>query len=250
MNRYALLGHKLSHSKSKVIHEYFFKKNNIEATYELLEIEENEINDTLDLLRKGYYNGFNVTIPYKETVIKFLDILSPAASEIGAVNTIHLKDGLLIGDNTDYLGFIDELKYYDISVEGLDVYVLGSGGASKAICYALKQLNANPIVVSRDSKNGITYEDLKKMNHMHLVVNTTPVGMFPNIDGEVLDKDTVAKIDVCIDLICNPKRTKFLQYSKEGYCGNLMLICQALHAERLWGNSINNIDIVELYNIL
>lgn len=250
MNRYALLGYKLSHSKSKVIHEYCFENNGINAEYDLLEINENEIEDKLTLLKKGYYNGFNVTIPYKETVIKFLDVLSPAAKEIGAVNTVYLKDGLLVGDNTDYLGFIDQLKYYDIEVKGLDVYVLGSGGASKAICYALKLLNANPIIVSRNLEHGITYDELKQMNHMDLVVNTTPVGMFPNIEGEILDKDTVGKIDVCIDLICNPKQTKFLQYSKEGYCGNLMLICQALHAERLWGNQITNIDIVDLYKKL
>ena len=249
MNRYALLGHKLSHSQSKIIHEYFFEKNGIDAEYELLEIEENEILDKLSLLRNGYYNGFNVTIPYKETVMKFLDVLSPAAKEIGAVNTIYLKDGLLVGDNTDYLGFIDELNKFDICVEGKNVYVLGSGGASKGIRYALKLLKANPIVVSRSSEKGLTYDELKQLNHIDVVVNTTPVGMYPNIDGEILDKDTVKKIDICIDLICNPKQTKLLQYSKEGYCGIMMLICQALHAEKLWGNDIE-IDILDLYKKL
>lgn len=245
MNRYALLGHKLSHSKSKIIHEYFFDKNNINAEYTLLEIEANEIKDKLDLLRSGYYSGFNVTIPYKETVTKFLDDLTHAAKTIGAVNTIYMKDGLMIGDNTDYLGFIDELKYFDINVNNRSAYVLGSGGASKAICYALKSLGANPIVVSRNNENGITYEELKQLKHIDLVVNTTPIGMFPNVTGEILDKETVRKIDICIDLICNPKITKFLEYSKEGYNGILMLIYQALHAEKLWGNDIN-IDILEL----
>ena len=147
MNKYGLLGYKLSHSQSKIIHEYFFETNGIEASYDLIEIEEDEIKEKLDLIRSGYYQGFNVTIPYKEKVIKFLDKLSDAAKEIGAVNTIYIRDGLLIGDNTDYLGFIDELSHLDIEVENKNVYVLGSGGASKAICYALSKSYANPLIV-------------------------------------------------------------------------------------------------------
>lgn len=249
MNRYGLLGRKLSHSSSKIIHEYFFNKNGIEASYDLIEIEENELKEKIDLLRTGYYSGFNVTIPYKESVMKYLDLLSPAAMEINAVNTIYFKDGMVVGDNTDYLGFIDELSQFDIDVEGMDVYVLGSGGASKAICYALKLLHANPIVVSRDEGKGITYDMLHNLDNMSIVVNTTPVGMYPNVDGEILPKEVVDKIDICIDLICNPKMTKFLQYSKKGYNGNYMLIYQALHAEILWGN-VGKIDVLELYEKL
>ena len=249
MNRYGLLGRKLSHSNSKIIHEYFFNKNGIEASYDLIEIEENELKEKIDLLRSGYYSGFNVTIPYKESVMKYLDLLSPAAKEINAVNTIYLKDGMVVGDNTDYLGFIDELSQFDIDVEGIDVYVLGSGGASKAICYALKLLHANPIVVSRDKEKGITYDMLHNLDNMSMVINTTPVGMYPNVDGEILPKEVVDKIDICIDLICNPKMTKFLQYSKKGYNGNYMLIYQALHAEILWGNVVK-IDVLELYEKL
>ena len=249
MNRYGLLGRKLSHSSSKIIHEYFFNKNGIEASYDLIEIEENELKEKIDLLRTGYYSGLNVTIPYKETVMKYLDLLSPAAMEINAVNTIYLKDGMVVGDNTDYLGFIDELSQFDIDVECMDVYVLGSGGASKAICYALKLLHANPIVVSRDKEKGITYDMLHNLDNMTMVVNTTPVGMYPNVDGEILPKEVVDKIDICIDLICNPKMTKFLQYSKKGYNGNYMLIYQALHAEILWGN-VGELDVLDLYEKL
>ena len=249
MNRYSLLGHKLSHSSSKVIHEYYFEKNNILATYDMLEIEEDEIEDKINLLRSGYYRGLNVTIPYKEKVMKYLDVLSPAAKTIGAVNTIYLKDGNVIGDNTDYLGFIDDLSQFDINVENCDVYVLGSGGASKAICYALKLLHANPIIVSRDKEKGITYDMLGDIDSLKVVVNTTPVGMYPNVTGEILPKEIVEKIDICVDLICNPKITKFLEYSKKGYNGNYMLIYQALHAEILWGNE-GNIDVLDLYEKL
>ena len=249
MNRYGLLGHKLGHSQSKVIHEFFFKTNSIDATYDLIEIEENEIENKIQLVKTGYYQGLNVTVPYKEKVIKYLDELSSSAKEIGAVNTIYLKDGLLIGDNTDYLGFIDELNYLGIDLNDKQVYVLGSGGSSKAICYALKTLNANPIVVSRDVNKGITYEMLNEINNIPLIVNTTPVGMYPNVDGEILHKEIVMKADVCIDLICNPKITKFLSYSNKGYNGIYMLIYQALHAEKLWGNDIK-INILDLYEKL
>ncbi len=249
MNRYGLLGHKLGHSQSKVIHEFFFKKNGIDATYDLIEIEENEIENKIKLVKTGYYQGLNVTVPYKEKVITYLDELSSSAKEIGAVNTIYLKDGVLIGDNTDYLGFIDELNYLGLNLNDKNVYVLGSGGSSKAICYALKKVNANPIIVSRSNLNGITYDMISNINHFDAIVNTTPVGMYPNIEGEILNKDIVEKADLCIDLICNPKQTKFLQYSKCGYNGIYMLIFQAIHAQKLWGFDLN-FEVDELYKEL
>ena len=153
MNRYGLLGRKLGHSQSKIIHEYFFNIHNVSATYDLIEIEEEEIKTKIDLIKKGYYQGFNVTVPYKEKVIPYLDILSDSARKIGAVNTIYLKDGLLIGDNTDYLGFIEELKYLDLDLQDKNVYVLGSGGSSKAIHYALQKINAKPDNLKKATHN-------------------------------------------------------------------------------------------------
>ena len=249
MIKYGLLGEKLSHSYSKTIHEYFFKENNIDATYDLLEVSKEEIKSKIDELKKGTYLGLNVTIPYKEEVIQYLDELSYAAKKIGAVNTIYVQDGKVIGDKTVYLGFIDELAYLDIEVNEKGVYVLGSGGASKGICYALEQLNAKPVIVSRDNNKGLTYADLKSINHFDLIVNTTPVGMFPKCDGIILEKAIVEKADCCVDLICNPKVTKFLEYSKLGYNGIYMLIFQALHAQYMWGNEIE-INIDDLYKLL
>lgn len=249
MNRYGLLGEKLSHSQSKEIHEYFFKVNNIDATYDLIELSEDRLEQQIELVKEGYYQGYNVTIPYKEKVIKFLDILTPAAKIIGAVNTIYLKDGMLVGDNTDYLGFIDQLAHLDIEVTDKDVYVLGSGGASKGICYALKQLHANPIVVSRDKSLGLTYDELENISHFELIINTTPVGMYPKCDGEILNKEMMERSQCSIDLICKPKVTKFLEYSRVGYNGLYMLIFQALHAQYIWGNQIK-VDIDELYKLL
>ena len=237
MNKYGLIGKKLGHSLSKKIHEDFFKQKGINASYDLLEVSEEEIEETLNLVKTNYYKGLNVTVPYKETVIKYLDELTVAAKEIKAVNTIYLKDGKLIGDNTDYLGFIKQLEDNNINVENKDVYVLGSGGASKAIIYALKILKANPIVVSRNPEKGISYEMLAQIENISLIINTTPVGMYPNINDEVLDKEIIERTECCIDLIYNPKQTIFLKYSKRGFNGFEMLINQALEAERLWGNN-------------
>ena len=183
------------------------------------------------LCNLGVYND-------KEKFIKYLDELSDAANMIGAVNTIYLKEGKLFGDNTDYLGFIEQLKEENIDVNGKDVFVLGGGGASKAICYALRKLNANPIVVSRDKNKGITYDEMTNIDSFYLIVNTTPVGMFPNVDGEILPKSIVKKASFCIDIICNPKVTKFLEYSAIGYNGIPMLVFQAVYAEKLWGNDL------------
>lgn len=249
MNKYALLGAKLSHSYSKTIHEYFFDINDINATYDLIEVEESKLKEMIDKIRNQEYLGFNVTIPYKEVVIPYLDELTDAAKEIGAVNTIYMLDEKVIGDNTDYLGFIDELGYLDIEVKDKTVYVLGSGGASKAICYALEKLQANSIVVSRDSTKGITYEDLSKIDKIDLIINTTPVGMYPKCDGVALEKNIIEKAETCVDLIYNPKTTKFMEFAKKGYNGIYMLIYQALHAQYLWGNEIE-FNVEELYQKL
>ena len=132
------------------------------------------------------------------------------------------------------------------------MYVLGvdfGGGASKAICYALKKINANPIIVSRDNQRGITYNELNSINHFDAIINTTPVGMYPNVDGVILNKEIIEKADLCVDIICNPKQTKFLEYSKVGYNGIYMLIFQAIYAQRLWGFDLN-FDVDALYKML
>ena len=250
MNKYGLLGHKLSHSASPIIHKYIFDKNNIEGSYELIEIEEEQLPEYVEKVRNGIYSGLNVTIPYKKKIIPFLDELSPASLNIGAVNTVYLKDGKVIGDNTDYLGFIDEVNAYNIDVCGKDVYILGSGGASRAIVYALKILGANPIVVSRKIGFGISYDELKSIDHYSLIVNTTPLGMYPRCGECPLDVDTIKKADSVLDIICNPKVTKFMEASKEGYNGILMLIFQAIHAEEIWQNKSIEYDLSELLELL
>lgn len=246
MNNYALLGKHLSHSYSKIIHEYLFKTNNQNAKYFLLEINKNDIPNYLEKLRNGEFKGFNVTIPYKEMVIPFLDELTPAAKTIKAVNTIYLRNGKLIGDNTDYVGFNKELMYYGINVKDKDVYILGTGGASKAINYALKIAKARTHLVSRSKEKGITYEELAQKKAIYAIVNTTPVGMFPNINVSPITKEVASAAEIVIDLIFNPAETLLLSYNKNHYNGLLMLIYQAIYAEEVWFNKNINCDIEEL----
>ena len=245
MNRYGLIGHHLSHSYSPIIHQYLFKKNNIDATYSLIEVSENELEACINDLRNNIYQGFNVTIPYKEKIMPYCDILTDAAKNIGAVNTIYLRNGQVVGDNTDYLGFATELKIFDIDVNKKDVYVMGNGGASKAICYALKLLGANPIITSINGE-GLTYDELKKIDSYDVLINATPVGMYPNIDSCVIEECNIKKAKICIDLIFNPQITKFLSYAKKGYNGLLMLIFQAIHAEEFWQETKISYDLDEL----
>ena len=140
--KFGLIGEKLSHSYSKVIHEEVFKENNINASYDLIETKEEGLKDLIEKLRKGEYLGFNVTIPYKEKIMQYLDQIDEDADQIKAVNTIYIKDGIVHGTNTDYLGFIESIHHHSINLKSKKCMVLGTGGASKAICYSLDLLKA------------------------------------------------------------------------------------------------------------
>jgi shikimate dehydrogenase len=236
MNKYGLLGKKLSHSYSKKLHNIIFKLLNSNDSYDLLEIEENELNDTINLIKNKEYSGFNVTIPYKELVIPYLDILTDSAKEIKAVNTIYLKDGLVCGDNTDYIGFSNMLKKYDLVKKDKIYYILGSGGASKAVRYALKKLGLKYFIVSRKNEDSfISYNDLD-INNDSIIINTTPLGMYPNILASPLDEASSKKAFAIVDLIFNPKKTLLMSYNKNSYNGLYMLVSQGIESENLWKN--------------
>ncbi len=234
MKKFGLLGEKLGHSYSKIIHEYVFKQKQMDHTYELIEVEKEQLKDTIELLKNDTFSGYNVTIPYKKEVMQYLDFIDPSALSIGSVNTIIFEDGLLKGYNTDYYGFINELKYYNIEVLNKDCYVLGTGGSSLAIKKGLADLGGNVYSVSRTKdETTITYEELtdKKID---LLVNTTPIGMYPNVDESPIDIDIASKCGYICDIIYNPKLTKLMSYNKNSYNGLLMLIGQALKADEFF----------------
>ncbi len=250
MKHYGLLGEHLVHSYSKIIHEYIFNSLNIEADYSLIECDINQLNYYIDELKNGKYDGFNVTIPYKKEIIKYLDILDDKALKIGSVNTIYIMDNKVIGTNTDYDGFLETIKINNINVFNKECYIMGTGGASLAINSVLKDLGGNCHFVSRNPKsNQVGYSELEN-SKIDVLVNTTPVGMYPNINECLIDEKLLKNINVVIDIIFNPKKTKLLERANSNINGITMLIYQAIKAEEIWQKRIINIDINKLEEML
>ena len=244
--KFGLLGEKLAHSYSPIIHNYVFEKLNINATYELIETPVEGLKHYINELRNGVYNGFNVTIPYKKTIMSLLDEIDEKALKIGSVNTVYVKDNKVIGTNTDYDGFLKTLEYYNVEVLNKSCYILGTGGASLAISAVLKDLGGNVTFVSRNPKeNIISYNELENKD-IDILVNTTPVGMYPNIDQCPVSLNVINNSKVVMDIIFNPKITKLLEYAKSNINGLYMLVLQAIKAEEIWQNQSINLEINEL----
>ncbi len=247
MKRYALLGEHLSHSYSFLIHKEIFKDMHIDATYELKEVKKEELKSCIDELRKGTYHGFNVTIPYKKEVMQYLDEISEEALEIGSVNTIAYINHKVIGFNTDYYGFYNTLLYHNVLVKNKECFILGTGGASLAIAKALKDLGGKVSFVSRNPNNSntITYKELKEKK-IDILVNTTPVGMYPNVFDSPIEKEVAISAKNVIDIIFNPRKTKLLKDANSNINGLYMLVGQAIKAEEIWQKDTYKYKIEEL----
>jgi shikimate dehydrogenase len=248
MDRYGLIGKKIEHSKSPQIHEYMAKRLGLNIKYDLFDIDAMDIPVLLKLVRKGNIKGLNVTTPYKKHIIKYLDKITPRAKRIGAVNTIFMVGDELVGDNTDYDGFLGLIQRNKIDVNKKNVYILGAGGAAKAAYIVLKDLGANVTVVSRSLTDmdptllpAITFGKIEK-DHVDIYVQATPIGGYPNVGDSVLEEHLV-KGKIVIDLIYHPEITKIMSFAKEAYGGLEMLIIQAIKAEEIWFN--HKIDITK-----
>ena len=192
-------------------------------------------------VQEGDYDGFNVTIPYKQTIIPCLDVISPEAEEIGAVNTVVKKDGKLYGYNTDCYGLARSLIERGIELKDKNVAILGTGGTSKCAYYVCKKAGAKSInVCSR--KGGYSYADLYADNTADVIINTTPVGMFPNINDQVVELQKLSNVKAVYDVVYNPLTTSLIEEAKSlGLkCGNglNMLIWQGIKAYELYTDSI------------
>lgn len=196
-----LLGEKLKHSYSPEIHQQLG-----DYTYTLFERTPDSLDD---FFKSTKFTGLNVTIPYKKTVISYCNQISDCARQLGAVNTIIRKpDNTLIGHNTDYFGFLYMVRRSGIDVAQKKVLVLGSGGASVTVVAVLQELGAKPIVISRTGKNN--YENLHNHKDATVIVNTTPVGMYPNTGVSPINLDVFPNLEGVLDLIYNPCRTQLL----------------------------------------
>ena len=246
MDKYGLIGNNIEYSFSKTFFNSKFKKEESNNSYENFDISDlSQLSEVL--LKNPKLKGLNVTIPYKESIIKYLDRIDSNAQKIGAINTIKITaERKLIGYNTDYIGFKESLKNL-LPISKKNALVLGTGGASKAIVYALKSLNYKVTQVSRVKKEGITtYAELNKevMIQHQLIINCTPLGTFPNIEKyPSIPYQYVTKNHLMFDLTYNPLETMFIKLSKEQGArisnGLKMLEFQAEEAWSIW--KANNI---------
>lgn len=233
MKRYGLIGEKLGHSYSKLIHETL-----ADYTYDLIPLSKEEFTSFME---NREFSAINVTIPYKQAVLPYLDELSESAKAIGAVNAIVNKNGKLYGYNTDYLGFLFTLRQNSIKVSGKKVLVIGNGGAAKAVTAALRSLSpAELITVKYKEEPGtVTYEQAAKYHSdAALIVNTSPVGMYPDMDASPMDLAPYTQLEAVVDIIYNPSTTKLLAQAEsmgvKAVNGMEMLVAQAKYAVELF----------------
>ena len=243
--RCGLLGQHLGHSYSPPIHHELY-----DYEYKLYEKEPEEL---AAFLTGKDFDGLNVTIPYKKAVIPYLDELSPTASTIGSVNTIVNRGGRLYGYNTDAFGFTWMIQKSGVETSGKKALVFGSGGAAVTICHVLKNLGAEPLVISRHGEN--TYDDLEKHRDAKLLVNSTPLGMYPDVGVSPCDLSLFDRLDGVFDAVYNPARTAFLLQAEAlgvPYAnGFSMLVAQAKQScEFFTGTVIDNAEIDRIDKLL
>lgn len=241
-----LLGQHLGHSYSPAIHSQL-------ANYSY-SLYEKEPQDLAEFLKNGDFQGLNVTIPYKKAVIPYLDELSPVATRLGAVNTIvRRSDGTLIGHNTDYFGFRSMVEQSGLRPQCKKALVLGSGGASNTAVAVLEEIGAQVVVISRSGENN--YANLDRHSDAAIIVNTTPVGMYPHVGTAPIDLTLFPQLEGVLDVIYNPARTQLLLDAEaRGLItmnGLWMLVAQAKEsAEWFSGHSVSNDRIRQIHHRL
>ena len=222
-----LIAKKLGHSFSKPIHNALS-----DYSYDYKEIEESEL---AEFFAKKDFDGLNVTIPYKETVMQYLDEISPEAQKIGAVNTVVNRDGKLYGYNTDYYGFCYQIKDADAVIEGKNVVILGRGGAAKTVACVCRDMGAESVRLLTRDDNPENFFDAE------IVVNATPVGMFPDTGKSVIDITKFTSCEAVLDLVYNPANTKIILDAKKMGIktanGLSMLVSQAKKASEIFTDS-------------
>ena len=264
MKKYLVIGHPIEHSLSPKLHNHWIKKNKIDAVYDKKQPNESDIENIISEVRNEKINGINVTVPFKKSVISFLDQLTPLANEVKSVNTIFKKDNKIIGDNTDVDGFKYGLKHINYNVKNKKVFILGAGGVVPSIILSLKKLGVSKISLSNRTKKKAEdfkkiYSDLEiidwgKNIDFDIIINATSLGLKKE-DMIKLDYSKLRSNKLFYDLIYNPSKTNFLLKGKELGCqienGKMMFIYQAQLAFKIWHNILPKIDdeVIELLNI-
>jgi shikimate dehydrogenase len=228
MKHFGIIGWPVSYSKSPEIHNAAFRRAGLDWDYCLLPTKPEELESAIQRFRADNFRGANVTIPHKKTIMVYLDGFTKRASEIGAVNTLFWQDGQLMGDNTDAHGFLADLAAKGVDMKGKPVLILGAGGSSKAIRYALEQAGANPINTWTRRSGGIP-------KPAYLTVNCTP-----GLDPEVLARTEFKPGQILYDLVYVPEETPLMQKARAAgtrvFNGYGMLLEQAAESFRVWRN--------------
>ena len=233
--KYGLIGEKLEHSFSKQIQTRIAELQNVkDYQYDFVELNKEQF---VEFMKKKEFKGINVTLPYKKAVIPYIDVLDESAEKMGAVNTIVNRDGKLYGYNTDFGGFLYMVKAHNVHMEGKKVLLIGNGGASAAVQAVCKYEKAKDIiVVSRSANNGAISYDEMYTSHLDadIVVNTSPVGMYPNIANSPIDVSWFHKLECVLDVVYNPILTRLCFEAQEldikRVIGLEMLIAQAKYS--------------------
>ncbi len=256
MIRCGLLGRNIQYSKSPQIHNSYYQKKNLPISYEIFDINEEDIECFVKNLKKENILGFNVTIPYKQKIIKYLNKLVYPADKIGAVNTVVVEDGNLIGYNTDYLGFVKSLKSYNINLLGKNALVIGAGGAAKCIVQALEDLNCSIVVAARnlqkttkefmDKYKVVSMSEPLDLREYDILINCSPLGSLNYKDMLPIKMDQIKENCIVYDLVYNPEKTAFLNRGQQlgalTINGEKMLRYQAYSAADIWIDRISNLN--------
>ena len=261
MKKYLVIGNPIKHSLSPELHNYWIKKNSINAVYDKQKINEDEIERLILEVKKKNIHGINVTVPYKKIIIKFLDQLSLEAQTTQSVNTIYLYDQKIIGHNTDVDGFELAIKNSEFKFIDKKIFILGAGGVVSSIIFALIKMKVSKITISNRTRNkaenlknlfkNINVVDWGEVPEFDIIINATSVGLNKN-DKIQLDLSKIGNNKIFYDVIYNPRETSFLKNAKmlghRTENGKLMFLYQALAAFKIWHrvNPEINEDVIKL----
>ena len=255
MKKYLVIGNPIDHSLSPTLHNYWIKKNNIEAIYNKKKLIQNDLAGIVSEVKNGKIDGINITIPFKKSIIPFVDELTPLANETQSVNTIYKEKNRIIGHNTDVGGFELSLKHINYDAKDKKIFILGAGGVVPSIILALKKMKASKIILSNRTKKKAEdlkekYSDLEVINwgetpDFNMIINATSLGL--KKDDEIkINYEAVGKNKLFYDVIYNPAQTNFLlkakQFGNQIENGKMMFIYQAHQSFTIWHKIVVDID--------
>ena len=254
MKKFCVIGNPIDHSLSPKLHNFWFKKNKINATYEKKLLKDEEIPELVDSLRKTEINGVNVTVPFKNSIIPFLDDLSSEAKKTNSVNTLLKEGDKIIGHNTDIAGFELAIRYINYNVKRKKAFIIGAGGVSPSIIFALRNMGCEDISLTnrnleKAEKIKETFKDIKiekwgNVPEFDIIINATSVGL--KNENLNLDFNNTGSNKFFYDVIYNPNETNFLKSAKQRgnkiENGRMMFIYQAHQSFALWNKVLPKID--------